>query len=197
MGHRTGAEPQRGPEPLHRAVCKELLALLPTTSWRLSATMPYISRLAEIALKSLHAMGYSERPEWTAYQLCIDTAGRTERPSLLHNTVSWLNSFASVLSADGYSHSHRSISVRYGARMMGSWSATCFSTRPGRNGWPCKTQMEIWKRISRERLRDTSVQVRSIPKCRVRQGKVPKIEGGSRAIRGKSITPGSPPMRPP
>ena len=142
-------------------------------------------------------MGYSERPEWTAYQLCIDTAGRTERPSLLHNTVSWLNSFASVLSADGYSHSHRSISVRCGARTTASWSATCFSTRPGRNGWPCKTQMEIWKRISRERLRDTSVQVRSIPKCRVRQGKVPKIEGGSRAIRGKSITPGSPPMRPP
>src|ERR671910_2214645 len=132
-------------------------------------------------------MGYSERPEWTAYQLCIDTAGRTERPSLLHNTVSWLNSFASVLSADGYSHSHRSISVRCGARTTASWSATCFSTRPGRNGWPCNTQMEIWKRFSRERLRDTPVQVRSIPKGRVRQGKVPKIEGGSRAILGKSI----------
>ena len=108
-------------------------------------------------------------------QLCIDTAGRTERPSLLHNTVSWLNSFASVLSADGYSHSHRSISVRCGARTTASWSATCFSTRPGRNGWLCKTQMEIWKRFSRERLRDTPVQVRSIPKGRVRQGKVPKL----------------------
>jgi hypothetical protein len=116
-------------------------------------------------------MGYSGRPEWTAYQLRIDTVGRIERPSLLHNTVSWLDSFASVLSADGYSHSRRSISVRYGARMMGSWFATCFSTRPGRNGWPCKTQMEIWKRFSRERLRDTPVQVRSIRKGRVRQEK--------------------------
>ena len=116
-------------------------------------------------------MGYSERPEWTAYQRRIDPAGRTERPSLLHNTASWLNSFASALSADGYSHSRRSISVRYGARMTGSWSATCFSTKPGRNGWLCKTQMEIWKRSSRERLRDTLVQVRRIPKGRVRQEK--------------------------
>ena len=46
-----GIEHEGGREPLHRAVCKELLALLPTTSWRLSATMPYISRLAEIALQ--------------------------------------------------------------------------------------------------------------------------------------------------